>query len=118
MAKNSGVSKVSEQFLEQLDNDAKSIDMLSEEDRQEIVKILRKYSPEIRKSIMKLDRRNRDTQFLNHALTMRVLEYKVERATGVLENVFELLDNRSYTKSTKESLHILLKELGTWLNAM
>lgn len=117
MPKNS-VSKISEQFLEQLDNDAKNIEMLSEEKCRELVEVIRDYSPEARKFIMALDRKNRDAQFLNWVLTMRVVEYKAAQASDVLAKAFEILNNKSYTKSTKEKLHILLKELEVWLNAL
>ena len=118
MLKNKGSSKIGDQFLDRLDKDAQdNEDVFSEETKMELIGILKDYAPEARKYVMAMPRPDRDTQFVNWMLTMRVVEFKALKASEALE-ICSLILNSNFTKRTKESLEEKLQELKKWLDAI
>ena len=112
-------AKVSTEFLENLDADVTAhSDVLSEGVRSKIVDDLKDYTPKAQKYIKSLDRDKREDAFLKWMLTMRVTELKVAEAVKCLETIFDVLENRNYSKSTKEAAIEGLKTLRSWLEVL
>lgn len=119
MSSNNGTQKITEEFLDVLDEEERAkVGVLTESKKEELIQVLRDYMPEAQKFLNKIPRQERDKAFLDWILTFRVVEFKVEHILRSTQKALSAAKNRKYNKATQLQLVNLLKEIEMWLKEL
>lgn len=107
-------------FLDDLDKDASEhSDVFTEEIRQELVGILQEYMDTAHKYAFTMDPENVRLELRQWILTMRVVEFKIEKMTQILESTLDILEGpKRSSRVMKGQLTKKLKEIQKWLATM
>lgn len=119
MSKKNGTSHVATEFVERLTADEQvQSEHFTKEKKTELVEVLREYMPEARKWLMSLPKEERDANFLDWILSMRVVEFKVEQVAECVLKAVKILETRSYNKSTRNAVEEVLWEINDWVKTI
>ena len=102
--------------MDKLDKEVQdNSDILTEEMRAEFMEVLKEYAPQAKRYVLSVPRAELVDTFVNWVLTMRLVEFKADKSLGLVRELTEIMENRNYSKSTRESILSGLQEVGKWL---